>query len=103
MYKFHKGIIDNMCTAWQEEELATWKFSHLFDKFYFEDWKNTLMMKIIAFRIYSDYIQAHAFKLLLLISHGIGGRQKLILWIEIGCGPIHNNPLLILGWTTFLK
>jgi hypothetical protein len=120
-----------MGVDWQEEEIAQWKFKHLFEKRDFALWKTRMVTineeatrkglsprinieevegSICAHdatysirprilpstlaahgedssldRIYSDYAKAHAYKLLISTSHGIGGRPKFILWIEIGC------------------
>jgi hypothetical protein len=52
-----------------------------------------------ADRLYSDYSKAHAYKLLIFTSHGIDSRPKFIMWVEIGPGSIHDNPLLVTAST----
>ena len=54
-------------------------------------------------RLYSDYIKCHAFKLLILTSHGIGKRPKFILWVEFGCGGNHDSPLLVQAQTKIIQ
>jgi hypothetical protein len=46
-------------------------------------------------RMYSDYAKCHAYKLLIFTSHGINERPKFILWIQVGPGSNHDNPLLV--------
>jgi hypothetical protein len=48
-----------------------------------------------ADKIYSDYAKAHGYKLVLLTSHGIDGRPKFIMWVEIGSASAHDNALLV--------
>lgn len=48
-----------------------------------------------ADRLYSDYIGAHAYKLLIATSHGINGRPKFIFYVKYGPGSCHDNPLLV--------
>ena len=47
-------------------------------------------------RLYSKYVKAHAYKLLLLTSHGCRtDGEKLLLWVEAGAGQIHDNSALV--------
>jgi hypothetical protein len=48
-----------------------------------------------ADRLYSDYPKCHAYKLILFTSHGIRSKKKFIMWLGVGPGGAHDNPLLV--------